>query len=472
MTSRRGRRPRRGRSRRAKGRRASRTTRRPTAFSPGATRRPSSSTRLPGKVVASIANGTRVDALGWDPSRKLIYIPNGGRGQRHGRPPGFARTSTPSWPPSPRSPARRRSPLTQDSQRVSLPARARAGSAAAGGCAAAGAGARTRPRSARPDPRRVVYRYQVVTGCEVAAATGRFTCESCSSWPCCRSSSGRLRPAITSSARSRSAAKAAGTTSTVDSAARRLYVSHATHVVVVDLDANKVVGDIPDTPGRARHRDRAGAEPRLHQQRPRQQRDDLRPQDAEGDRQVADRRESRLDPLRRRFGAGLRLQRPIEDATAIDAKTGTVAATIPLPGKPGVLRGGWQGQDLRQHRGHERDRRNRRRQGCTEPRVRRRGSHGRPHRLAADQPQWLGLGPAYVVCILFGGVPHGAIRRPLRAAAGGPRPAGESHRHARLGADPAWRDGLDLERQGPVDGPAHVELTASRSATCWSTAPR
>src|SRR5262249_36006396 len=36
---------------------------------------------------------------------------------------------------------------------------------------------------------------------------------------------------------------------TVDSAARRLYVSHATHVVVVDLDKNTVVGDIPDTPG-------------------------------------------------------------------------------------------------------------------------------------------------------------------------------------------------------------------------------
>src|SRR5437773_12303289 len=36
---------------------------------------------------------------------------------------------------------------------------------------------------------------------------------------------------------------------TVDSAARRLYVSHASHVVVVDLDANRVVGDIPDTPG-------------------------------------------------------------------------------------------------------------------------------------------------------------------------------------------------------------------------------
>jgi DNA-binding beta-propeller fold protein YncE len=33
-----------------------------------------------GKIVASITNGTRVDALGWDPSRKLIFIPNGGEG--------------------------------------------------------------------------------------------------------------------------------------------------------------------------------------------------------------------------------------------------------------------------------------------------------------------------------------------------------------------------------------------------------
>jgi hypothetical protein len=30
--------------------------------------------------VATIKNGTRVDALGWDPSTKLIYIPNGGEG--------------------------------------------------------------------------------------------------------------------------------------------------------------------------------------------------------------------------------------------------------------------------------------------------------------------------------------------------------------------------------------------------------
>ena len=33
-----------------------------------------------GKIVATIKNGTRVDALGYDPSKKLIFIPNGGEG--------------------------------------------------------------------------------------------------------------------------------------------------------------------------------------------------------------------------------------------------------------------------------------------------------------------------------------------------------------------------------------------------------
>jgi len=36
---------------------------------------------------------------------------------------------------------------------------------------------------------------------------------------------------------------------TVDKAARRLYISHATHVVVMDTDTYVVVGDIPDTQG-------------------------------------------------------------------------------------------------------------------------------------------------------------------------------------------------------------------------------
>ena len=36
---------------------------------------------------------------------------------------------------------------------------------------------------------------------------------------------------------------------TVDSEARRLYVSRSTHVMVVDIETGKLVGDIPDTPG-------------------------------------------------------------------------------------------------------------------------------------------------------------------------------------------------------------------------------
>src|SRR4029077_207656 len=36
---------------------------------------------------------------------------------------------------------------------------------------------------------------------------------------------------------------------TIDSAARRLYLSHATKVVVVDLEKNAVVGEIADMPG-------------------------------------------------------------------------------------------------------------------------------------------------------------------------------------------------------------------------------
>jgi DNA-binding beta-propeller fold protein YncE len=35
----------------------------------------------------------------------------------------------------------------------------------------------------------------------------------------------------------------------VDTAARRVYVTHSTHVVVLDADSDAVVGDIPDTPG-------------------------------------------------------------------------------------------------------------------------------------------------------------------------------------------------------------------------------
>ena len=36
---------------------------------------------------------------------------------------------------------------------------------------------------------------------------------------------------------------------TIDSSARRLYISHATQVEVVDADSGKMIGTIPDTPG-------------------------------------------------------------------------------------------------------------------------------------------------------------------------------------------------------------------------------
>src|SRR5260370_33603749 len=36
---------------------------------------------------------------------------------------------------------------------------------------------------------------------------------------------------------------------TIDAAARRLYLSHSTKVVVIDIDANKVDREIEDTPG-------------------------------------------------------------------------------------------------------------------------------------------------------------------------------------------------------------------------------
>jgi len=36
---------------------------------------------------------------------------------------------------------------------------------------------------------------------------------------------------------------------TIDATARRLYVSRSTHIMVLDLDTDKVVGDLPNTPG-------------------------------------------------------------------------------------------------------------------------------------------------------------------------------------------------------------------------------
>ena len=121
---------------------------------------------------------------------------------------------------------------------------------------------------------------------------------------------------------------------TVDSAARRLYVSHATHVVVVDLDANKVIGDIPDTPGvhgiaiapelnRGFISNGRGNNVTIF---------DLKTLKATGKAATGENPDSiRYDSVSGRVFA---FNGRSKNATAIDGKSGTVAATIALPGKP------------------------------------------------------------------------------------------------------------------------------------------
>ena len=121
---------------------------------------------------------------------------------------------------------------------------------------------------------------------------------------------------------------------TVDEAARRLYVSHATHVVVVDLDADKVVGDIPDTPGVHG----IALAPGLNKGFISNGRGnnvmafDLATLKATGTVATGENPDSiRYDATSNRVFAFNGRSR---NATVIDAKTNAVAATIPLPGKP------------------------------------------------------------------------------------------------------------------------------------------
>jgi DNA-binding beta-propeller fold protein YncE len=121
---------------------------------------------------------------------------------------------------------------------------------------------------------------------------------------------------------------------TVDSAARRMYVSHATHVVVVDIDAGKIVGDIPDTPGVHG----IAIAPELNRGFVSNGRSnnvtifDLKTLALISKAPAGENPDSiRYDAVSGRVFA---FNGRSKNATAIDAKTGAVAATIPLPGKP------------------------------------------------------------------------------------------------------------------------------------------
>ena len=115
-----------------------------------------------GKVVASIANGTRVDALGWDPREEADLHSERRRGQRHRRPPGFGRQvhgRRDGADVRRREDDRRRS---GDAQRVSVPARARSGARAAGRRAASAPPAGRGRGPQGPIVAGVVHRHHVV----------------------------------------------------------------------------------------------------------------------------------------------------------------------------------------------------------------------------------------------------------------------------------------------------------------------
>jgi DNA-binding beta-propeller fold protein YncE len=121
---------------------------------------------------------------------------------------------------------------------------------------------------------------------------------------------------------------------TMDSDARRLYVSHATHVVVVDPDAGKVVGDIPDTPGVHG----IALAPKLNRGFISNGRGnnvtifDIKTLKPIGQVPTGENPDSiRFEP---KTGRVFTFNGRGNNSTAIDAKTGMVVGTIPMGGKP------------------------------------------------------------------------------------------------------------------------------------------
>src|ERR1051325_9858406 len=121
---------------------------------------------------------------------------------------------------------------------------------------------------------------------------------------------------------------------TVDSAARRLYVSHATRVVVIDVDKGSVVGEIPDTKGvhgiaiapelgRGFTSNGAAATATIF---------DLKTLNVLGQVKTGTNPDAIIyDPASRRVFA---FNGRSNDATAIDAASGNVAGTLAVGGKP------------------------------------------------------------------------------------------------------------------------------------------
>jgi YVTN family beta-propeller protein len=121
---------------------------------------------------------------------------------------------------------------------------------------------------------------------------------------------------------------------TLDPAARHLYVSHATHVAVVDVDAGKVIGDIPNTDGvhgiAIDVTDNRGFVSNGRS-------NDVTVFDLKTLKETG-RVKTGMNPDSIRYepttGRVFTFNGRSNDSTAIDAKTGKALGTIPMGGKP------------------------------------------------------------------------------------------------------------------------------------------
>ncbi len=120
----------------------------------------------------------------------------------------------------------------------------------------------------------------------------------------------------------------------IDSEARRLYVTHGTHIVVVDLDSDAVVGDIADTPGvhgfAIAHRlgkgfSSNGAESKVSIVDLKTLATSMKVDTAAGPDAII------YEPGREEIYA---FDGKAHSATIIAATSGKVVTTLPLPGKP------------------------------------------------------------------------------------------------------------------------------------------
>ena len=141
---------------------------------------------------------------------------------------------------------------------------------------------------------------------------------------------------------------------TADAAARRLYISRATHVIVLDLDSGKPVGDIADTPGVHG----IALAPELGRGFVSNGREgtvsifDLKTLATSSKVKVGENPDAILyDPATKRV---FTFNGHSQDSTAIDAAKGTVLGTIKLDGKPEFAASDGKGGTIRQHRRQER----------------------------------------------------------------------------------------------------------------------